>query len=172
MQSGDKAAFDVIFRHFYAPLCSYAGQFVESGQEDIVQDLMLHLWEERNKLNISKLDTYLFTATKNQCLTLINRGQIRQKVLSNIQKRMIDQFDTPNIYLIEELTKNLESALNSLPPSYKEAFILHRFYDNSYKEIAKMLGISAKTVDYRIGQALKRLRVLLKDYLPLLIGII
>ena len=42
----------------------------------------------------------------------------------------------------------------------------------SYKEIAEILGISPKTVDYRIQQALKQLRVDLKDYLPLLLPIL
>ena len=38
----------------------------------------------------------------------------------------------------------------------------------SYKEIAVQLNISPKTVDYRIQQALKQLRIELKDYLPLI----
>ena len=42
----------------------------------------------------------------------------------------------------------------------------------SYKEIAEILGVSPKTVDYRIQQALKQLRVDLKDYLPLLLPIL
>ena len=39
----------------------------------------------------------------------------------------------------------------------------------SYKEIASILDISPKTVDYRIQQALKILRVELKDYLPIVL---
>lgn len=45
---------------------------------------------------------------------------------------------------------------------------MHRFHDMSYKEIAVQLNISPKTVDYRIQQALKQLRIELKDYLPLI----
>ena len=44
---------------------------------------------------------------------------------------------------------------------------MNRFENRTYKEIAEELGISAKTVDYRIQQSLKILRVKLKDYLPL-----
>ena len=36
----------------------------------------------------------------------------------------------------------------------------------TYGEIATCLEVSSKTVDYRIQQALKLLRVELKDYLP------
>ena len=50
--------------------------------------------------------------------------------------------------------------------------MLHRFGDKSYKEIAELLQVSTKTVDYRIQQALKQLRILLKDYSPLLLWLI
>lgn len=45
---------------------------------------------------------------------------------------------------------------------------MHRFKNMTYKEIASLLNVSPKTVDYRIQQALKLLRIELKDYLPLL----
>ena len=38
----------------------------------------------------------------------------------------------------------------------------------TYKEIAKELNVSIKLVEYRIQQALRLLRVELKDYLPLI----
>ena len=46
---------------------------------------------------------------------------------------------------------------------------MHRFRNLSYKEAAELLNVSSKTVDYRIQQALKILRVKLKDYLPLIL---
>ncbi len=45
---------------------------------------------------------------------------------------------------------------------------MSRFGDFSNKEIAERLGISVKTVEYRISQALKILRIKLKDYLCIL----
>lgn len=72
-------------------------------------------------------------------------------------------------YQLEELQKVMKQAIEALPPSYREAFVMHRFQQMSYKEIADQLHVSTKTVDYRIQQALKQLRTDLKDYLPLLI---
>lgn len=68
----------------------------------------------------------------------------------------------------KELTAHIHKAIEALPESYRNAFIMHRFKNMSYKEIAEALEISPKTVEYRIGQALKQLRIDLKDYLPLL----
>ena len=46
---------------------------------------------------------------------------------------------------------------------------MNRFQKLTYKEIASQLNVSSKTVDYRIQQALKQLRIDLKDYLPLIL---
>lgn len=81
-------------------------------------------------------------------------------------------YDDPDFYLLEELTAKLNDALERLPHNYKEAFVKNRFDNMTYKEIADELNVSTKTIDYRIQQALKILKVELKDYLPMLIGII
>ena len=64
------------------------------------------------------------------------------------------------------------TTVTALPESYRQAFVMHRFRDMSYKEIAETLEVSPKTVDYRIQQALKQLRIDLKDYLPLLLPLL
>ena len=85
---------------------------------------------------------------------------------------MQEMLQDTDLYQVEELTQRIKDAIATLPESYREAFVMHRFRDMSYKEIAEILGVSPKTVDYRIQQALKQLRVDLKDYLPLLLPIL
>lgn len=68
---------------------------------------------------------------------------------------------------IENLLEMIQIAINKLPEKYKEAFVLHRFHDCTYQEIAEKLNISPKTVDYRIRQALKILREEFKEYFPI-----
>ncbi len=80
-----------------------------------------------------------------------------------------ESFGVPDYYQLEELRENIRRAVEELPELYREAFEMNRFENRTYKEIAEELGISAKTVDYRIQQSLKILRVKLKDYLPLIL---
>ena len=82
------------------------------------------------------------------------------------------QYEDPDFYVVEELARNIEAALSRLPESYREAFEMNRFQNLTYNEIAEKLNVSSKTVDYRIQQALKLLRVELKDYLPLLMALV
>lgn len=79
---------------------------------------------------------------------------------------MRHKLDGNDFLLEQELRSRIRMSLDSLPDTYREAFIRHRFEGKSYKEIAELCGMSVKTVDYRIQQALKRLRKDLQDYFP------
>ena len=81
---------------------------------------------------------------------------------------MLEMLQDTDFYQTEELKKHIIEAIHALPPSYREAFVMHRFENKSYKEIAEILQVSTQTVNYRIQQALKQLRVSLKDYLPII----
>lgn len=174
IKAGDSKSFESIFFKLYAPLCAFARQYVSpSDAENIVQDVMLWLWENRKEIDIqTSLQSYLFTATKNRCYTLITRGAIKSKVINSVHLMMQDRFDNPDFYEINELTQKLNEALAELPEEHRKAFELNRFHNKSYKEIADETGVSVKTVDYRIQQTLKILRVKLKDYLPIIIYIL
>lgn len=82
--------------------------------------------------------------------------------------RLKDSFQNPDGYMLEELSRNIEKAIGELPETYREVFSISRFGNCSNKEIADQLNVSVKTVEYRITQALKILRIKLKDYLYLL----
>ena len=92
-----------------------------------------------------------------------------QRADSAYYERMFAMLQEVDIYQINELSKHIQRAINELPPTYRVTFIMHRFQNLSYKEAAELLTVSPKTVDYRIQQALKILRVKLKDYLPLIL---
>ena len=174
IQAGDVKAFDILFMRYYPLLCAYAKQFVDfdDGQE-IVQDVMVWFWENSSMQVIeSSPKNYLFRAVKNRCLTLINRNELKQRVVSSMYENHQSQYEDPDFYIVEELTRNIENALSRLPETYREAFEMNRFQSMTYNEIAEKLNVSSKTVDYRIQQALKLLRVELKDYLPLLMALV
>lgn len=116
--------------------------------------------------------SYLFKAVKNRCLTLISRNEIKQRIVNTLYDDQQLRYEDPDFYIVEELSRKIEEALQRLPNSYREAFEMNRFQHLTYGEIANQLNVSSKTVDYRIQQALKLLRVDLRDYLPILLAII
>lgn len=172
--NGDEKAFDILFLKYYPSLCAYARQFVEydDGQE-IVQDVMVWLWENRemHAFEVSP-KSYLFKVVKNRCLTLISRNEVKRRIIHTLYNTQQLYYEDPDFYIVEELTQKIEEALKRLPDNYREAFEMNRFRNMTYGEIAAQLGVSSQTVAYRIQQALKQLRLELKDYLPILFAII
>lgn len=170
VQRGDQKAFDTLFRRYYPMLCAYGHRFVElEDAEEIVEDSLLWIWENRETLVIeSSLNSYLFKMVYRRALNKLAHIDATQRADTRFYEEMQEMLQDTDYYQIEELAKRIEDAVAALPESYRVAFVMHRFRDMSYKEIAETLGVSPKTIDYRIQQALKQLRVDLKDYLPLL----
>ena len=174
VQRGDQKAFDTLFRRYYPMLCAYGHRFVElEDAEEIVEDSLLWIWENRETLVIdSSLHSYLFKMVYRRALNTLAHIDATQRADTRFYEEMQEMLQDTDYYQIEELAKRIEDAVAALPESYREAFVMHRFRDMSYKEIAETLGVSPKTIDYRIQQALKQLRVDLKDYLPLLLPLL
>ncbi len=170
LQEGEQKAFDCLFRKYYPMLCAYAHRFVDlEDAEEIVQEIMLWMWEKREELVIeSSLNQYLFRMTYHRALNLITKKEVVNRAEAMFYTKYQELPEDINYYQIAELTKRIEEAVSSLPASYRAAFVMHRFKGMSYKDIAEILDVSPKTIDYRIQQALKLLRVHLKDYLPLI----
>ena len=174
VQRGDQKAFDTLFRRYYPMLCAYGHRFVDlEDAEEIVEDSLLWIWENRETLVIeSSLNSYLFKMVYRRALNKLAHIDATQRADTRFYEEMQEMLQDTDYYQVEELTRRIEGAVAALPESYREAFVMHRFRDMSYKEIAETLGVSPKTIDYRIQQALKQLRTDLKDYLPLLLPLL
>ena len=126
---------------------------------------------------IDPVRPYLFTILKNSALDYLKHQTVKRDVVDKIaatlnREREIRtnalEASDPNDIFSTEIQHIIKSTLNSLPERTREIFIFSRFGDKSHKEIAEYFNISVKGVDYHIAQAVKELRIGLKDYLPLL----
>lgn len=174
MQNGDEVAFKRLFLKYYASLCEYASQYIRGTEsEELVEDLMLFLWENRSEIVITTaIKSYLFIATKNRCLNAIKKNIYHEQVHSLIYEKLKDQFEDPDYYIVNELSNKIDAAIAKLPEKYRETFEMSRFGEQTNAEIAKQLDVSVKTVEYRITQSLKFLRIELRDYITCLLFLV
>lgn len=172
LRKGDEKAFDELFRKYYPLLCAYGRRFVSvESAEEIAQDTLLWLWEHREEEVIrTSLVKYLLKIVYRKALNLIGQEQVKLNADACYYRSLVmNVLEENDLYAVNELSRRLGEAIRQLPDSYREAFVMHRFKDMTYKEIAQQLDVSVKTVDYRIQQALKMLAASLKDYLPLFV---
>ena len=72
----------------------------------------------------------------------------------------------------EDIEKVIANAIDKLPERCREIFLKSRIEGMKYREIADELDISMNTVENQMSIALRKLRIELKDYLPLLLFLI
>lgn len=170
---GDVNAFEMIFRTYYQPLCSYAYTFLQDKQEaeEIVQGTFLSVWEKRDNLAIhTAVKPYLYAMVRNACLNVIKHEKIKQKHAVEEVALATRSYDSvAHAVATSELETRIHDAMEKLPEQCRLVFKLSRFEELKYSEIAEQLDISVKTVENHMGKALKIMRDQLKDYLPLLI---
>lgn len=168
---GDKKAFETFFSKYYTILYSYSRYYVSAEDaEEIVQDLMMWLWERRGEFVPSgSMQQYLLVAVKNRCFTVLRKKDCELHDDEFFFVELDSFYESTDPCVVQELQDIIEKAIAELPETYRVAFEMNRFRDKTRQEIADELGLSIKTIDYRIQQALKILREQLKDYLPLLI---
>lgn len=170
LKDSDRKAFNKLFHQFYPILCAYGHKFVSlEDSEEIAQDTLLWLWENRRTLPIEKnLSSYLFKSVYNRALNKIASTECRNKINRMYFEYMQETLQNSSYYQVEELKEKVRQAIAKLPESYRQAFKMHRFEDMTYKEIADRIGVSSKTVDYRIQQSMKilkeELKTTLQDY--------
>ncbi len=175
-----KSDFEKLYKLYYPKMFAFAKNYVPANEdaENIVQDVFLTLWERKEEIEISfTLTTYLFTLVKNRCLNFLRHKLIEEEYNSQMKKELgfklyaLEVFDY-SYQSEEELQEIIRRALDALPERCREVFIKSRIEGLKYKEISDELGISVNTVENQIVTALRKLRVALKDYLPLLLFLV
>lgn len=170
LRAGDEACFEAVYRRYYRPLCTYSARFVPTNRaEELVQDTLMWLWENRTTLIPEmSLKSLLFTIVRNKSINHLSHDTVRSRVMRQLEERYRDEFDDPDLYLENELMRHFQEALEKLPPEFRETFRMHRLEGMTHRQIAEKLGVSPQTVNYRIGQTVRFLRTELREYWPLI----
>lgn len=171
LQNSSHKAYEIIFKQHYAFLCAVAYEYVhdEYTSQNIVEDVMLALWEKREQITITKsIKAYLMKAVRNRAIDFIRTDQsfrsvdITDKEYQNCFAPDEDVFEQ---LISQELEAQIRLIIDGLPEECRKVFILSRYEGKNYQEIANELGISVNTVKYHIKNALNTLREWLSNYL-------
>ena len=167
LTQGDEKAFEALFKLYYEKLTLFANRFVNNMPmaEEITADVFTHLWEKGHEISFStSISSYLFKMVQNRCLNYLKRQKIENLYVNYLEKNnLLDEVcNTVELGFEEkELSNQINAAINSLPEKCREIFVMSRFSDMKYREIAGKLNISPKTVERQMSIALEKLRQML-----------
>lgn len=172
IRKGDKAAFAELFNRYWSKAFSMAYQKLndQDATEEIVQELFISLWNRRESLSIHNFSAYLYTSIKNKCLNYIESKIIERKHWA-YYKQFIPQADheTEKMVSYDVLLEAINTSMESLPKKTRRVFQLNRLEGRSVSEIANVLNLSEKAIEYHLARSLKHLRMHLKDFTLLLV---
>ncbi|MBL4656724.1 MAG: RNA polymerase sigma-70 factor [Flavobacteriales bacterium] len=163
------AHLEKFFKQHYKALCFAANNILSdyAAAEDVVQDVFVNLLNKEDEIEInSSLKGYIFRSTINASLNYVKKNKNTVPMETEILEvhHYSGDFSEDSLEQLE-LEESINQAINLLPPKCKAVFLLNRYEDMKYREVAEHLGVSVKTVENQMGKALRRLRNHLKPYI-------
>jgi RNA polymerase sigma-70 factor, ECF subfamily len=142
--------------------CYFLGNMEDA--EDLSQEVFLEIFKSIGKYKKeASLYTWIYRITVNRSLDHL-RKQKRRAIIHTMGTLLLFKPDGKSVESIEpsmtdttnedrEKRKILDSAINSLPENQKIAFILNKYEELSYKEIAAITNLSLSSVESLIHRA-------------------
>jgi RNA polymerase sigma-70 factor (family 1) len=166
------------FTTIYNKLYPYAFFFAKKivGTEDaadIVSSVFCKLWSHKNTFeNLPHVKAYLRISIRNACISYLRKQESRFRREETGFKEIYND-ETVNGYLKEEIGAEkllrIYAEIERLPHRSKEIFKMAYLHNLKNPEIARRLGITARTVQNQKSSALKILRMTLLTILCLLL---
>lgn len=155
--------------------CSYVHSM--DIAEDLVQDVFLKILEQNVDLSECRnTESFLYTMLKNKCIDyikhkLVESSHVQDVADLNYLKASQYALEDESIQFIvdNEMRKILKDAVNSLPPGTREIFVMNKLRGKSHKEIADILGLTARQIQYQVLKAISILKDRMNDFYIILL---
>lgn len=169
-------AFEALVRTEYGRLCRFATRLVGSREiaEDVVHDVLLRLWHQRERIDVHDLRAYVYRSLRNRIISDQRQYTLRRRLLAAADADSVHSArgaDSAQLVESDDFAVAAAQAVESLPERCRLIFTMRREQGLSHAEIARVLDVSPKTVENQINRAIKLLRTRLARYLSILVVI-
>jgi len=159
---GDEKAFTEIFYHYSKRIYPFVLKKTKSETiaEEIVQEIFIKLWTNREKLShIENYESYIFAIAANKVYKHFKKIAGEEKLIKALWDRINElHYGTEEIIELKESEGLINKVIEQLPPQRKKIYQLSREQGLSHAEIAEQLKISPSTVNNQLTEALRYLK--------------
>jgi len=112
----------------------------------------------------STVKTWAFKIAHRVCIDYFRRSSSKQTFLEFLEEdHAAPDLEHDEAVVIDEMNDCIREVIDSLPPDYRTALVLHDLEGLTGEEVARISDCSLATAKIRIHRARKRLRAALKD---------
>jgi len=179
--AGSEAAYTELIRRHQKSVLNYMFRMVHNRHvaEELTQEVFLALVKNASRYQpMAKFTTYLYAIASNIVSKEWAKQKRRPKFFSltgwfgndeEDEFSLLDQVADESACVTAafqrgEVSEAVNAALRHLPEHQREAFVLRRFQDLSYEEIADILDVPVGTAKSRVVRAERALRPYLQKY--------
>jgi RNA polymerase sigma-70 factor (ECF subfamily) len=160
--SGDKQSFEHLVRRYQHLLYRHAVALVldHDAAADMVQDAFVRTYVNlRECRDHSRFRAWLFRTLRNRCLDHLKEAGRRNVRLDDVVEPQVDSAEAPGAVVERnELRAGITRALAQLPPTLREAFVMHYVDDIPYETMAELLDASVSALKMRTLRAREALK--------------
>lgn len=156
----DMTAMEFLYVKYAPQVKSFVYAFLknEADTEDLVHDIFLKIWEERNRISrVVSFKSYLYSMTKNMVYNKLKKSGVHSRFVDATRSNQANQ-DPEKKIITRDLLQHIHKEMGKLPKQQRDIYEMNREEDLTYNEISDKLGISPKTVQYHIGKVLIKLK--------------
>lgn len=159
-KDGNQKAFRTLFDRYWEDMFCKANSILRNRDvaQDVVQEIWIHLWNQREKLEVSHFEAYIFSSVSYGCYKYLRDNKFNPSQLKVIDTLQLSNAEVENQHDLEATQKVIEQSLEELSPRCQQIFTLSRIEDVPNEEIALQLGISKRSVENQVSLALKVIR--------------
>lgn len=133
--------------------------------QDAAQESLLRVWKALPKYDQrASLSTWIYTITRNRCLTAIERRRIQESLADPAVELEVESGQANAPQRDEDQGAILRELVEELPERYRKALTLYYYEERAVGEVAQMLGVPEGTVKTNLQRArallLERIRTL------------
>lgn len=151
-----------LYRRYFAELVAFLSRRVASRElaADLVQELFTRLLAREGSLSaVDHPRGFLYSSVRHLAVEAKRSPRWREGGTESELDAPGGEAPPPEAHLEDRQTLDgLVKVVGRLPPRCREAFILHKFENLSYAEVARRLGISVSSVEKHMMRALDACR--------------
>lgn len=169
-EKSDELALRELFNLFSDGLYRFSFSILKNKElaEEVVSDVFFNIWVHREVISkVESFKPYLYTSARNTSLNYLQKEKRMKTVwMEDVSVSLfIDEICPESELIAEELKMAICQAINNLPEKCKLIYSLAKIEQLKYKEIAKILDISVKTIDNQLTIAFKKIGAEIQLYL-------